>query len=631
MGYNFPNNPVENQEYTPPVGGQTYIYKAPRWLVKGVPPVGGDVIPSGIEEAPADGEQYARQDAEWTIVEPGISDWTEIAGKPATFPPTLPIPWADVSDKPATFPPTLPIAQASVSNLTTDLANKVIKTGDTMTGPLIINPGSLLVVNAASYASVNVRYNASFGGILGMLNGANDRYQHYFDDTSYKLRKFNDAAVSLDALTLTRADGLITVAANPTAALGIVTKQYADALVVPLAPKASPVFTGDPQAPTPSTSDSDTSIATTGFVKAQAYLTDAPNDGAQYARKSTAWAVVDLPVSGVAMHPYMFYTTTTAPPAAGQVRFNNATQSATTVIYYSYTNEDGVDLKTYFQQRVKVGDSIYIQDRDEAAKWQLFEISSAFTDNGTYASIPVVWKAGGAVLTQQRIIVTRETAGQAAGISQADADNRYVNLTGDVMNGNLTIAPTGHSQLVLQKSASGQASYVQGQLNSLIRWVLYLGDGTAEGGANAGSNFVLRRYDDSGAFIDSPLTINRATGLATVSGDPATALGIANKQYADRSYMSGLISLPQSGEVYTLILNSRFAGTVTKTTVKLTTGTATVTFRLNGTAFAGGTHAGSSSETSTVRSVPIVAGDDITLTVASVAGPYQLAWAMEIN
>jgi len=40
----------------------------------------------------------------------------------------------------------------------------------------------------------------------------------------------------------------------------------ADALKAPL---ASPVFTGNPTAPTPSTSDSDTSVATTAFVQAQ--------------------------------------------------------------------------------------------------------------------------------------------------------------------------------------------------------------------------------------------------------------------------------------------------------------------------------------------------------------------------
>jgi len=42
------------------------------------------------------------------------------------------------------------------------------------------------------------------------------------------------------------------------------------------APLASPVFTGNARAVTPATSDNDTSIATTAFVKAQGYLTSAP-------------------------------------------------------------------------------------------------------------------------------------------------------------------------------------------------------------------------------------------------------------------------------------------------------------------------------------------------------------------
>jgi len=41
------------------------------------------------------------------------------------------------------------------------------------------------------------------------------------------------------------------------------------------APKASPVFTGDPRAPTPASGDNDTSIATTAFVKVQGYITSA--------------------------------------------------------------------------------------------------------------------------------------------------------------------------------------------------------------------------------------------------------------------------------------------------------------------------------------------------------------------
>ena len=82
-------------------------------------------------------------------------------------------------------------------------------------------------------------------------------------------------------------------------------------------------LTGNPIAPTPATSDNDTSIATTAFVKAQGYLTsapvtsvagrtgvitlsntdisglgslavvnDAPSDGSQYARRNAAWEAV---------------------------------------------------------------------------------------------------------------------------------------------------------------------------------------------------------------------------------------------------------------------------------------------------------------------------------------------------
>ena len=48
---------------------------------------------------------------------------------------------------------------------------------------------------------------------------------------------------------------------------------YGVAQITGAAPLANPVFTGDPQAPTPSTGDNDTSVATSAFVKAQGYLT----------------------------------------------------------------------------------------------------------------------------------------------------------------------------------------------------------------------------------------------------------------------------------------------------------------------------------------------------------------------
>jgi hypothetical protein len=51
-------------------------------------------------------------------------DWVNISNTPATYPPTVPIAWADIAGKPLTYPPTLPIAQAGITNLVNDLAAK---------------------------------------------------------------------------------------------------------------------------------------------------------------------------------------------------------------------------------------------------------------------------------------------------------------------------------------------------------------------------------------------------------------------------------------------------------------------------------------------------------------------------
>jgi hypothetical protein len=66
--------------------------------------------------------------------------------------------------------------------------------------------------------------------------------------------------------------GSLELASVPTAAPQAANKGYVDSTIAsaiaPLAPLASPNFSGNPQAPTPATSDNDTSIATTAFVQA---------------------------------------------------------------------------------------------------------------------------------------------------------------------------------------------------------------------------------------------------------------------------------------------------------------------------------------------------------------------------
>ena len=126
-------------------------------------------------------------------------DYTSgISGKPATFPPDLPIGWNSISGKPATYPPTVPIAQADVANLTTDMANKVNRSGDTMTGDLYIDkvaPSLGLDKTAAGqqaalfgYSAHSPRWSVVLGDTLaeaGSNAGSLFRIERYSDGGAY--------------------------------------------------------------------------------------------------------------------------------------------------------------------------------------------------------------------------------------------------------------------------------------------------------------------------------------------------------------------------------------------------------------------------------------------------------------
>jgi len=125
-----------------------------------------------------------------------------------------------------------------------------------------------------------------------------------------------------------------------------------------------------------------------------------------------------------AVQNYMFNTTTTPPPAAGGVRLNHATQNLATAMYLNYVTNDvnAINLKNYFLQRVHIGDTFYIQDKDAPTKWQLYKLTAAFTDNSTYVTLPVTWQAGASALTAARVIISRESAGVNSPVEEAPND-----------------------------------------------------------------------------------------------------------------------------------------------------------------------------------------------------------------
>jgi len=70
-----------------------------------------------------------------------------------------------------------------------------------------------------------------------------------------------------------------------------------------------------------------------------------------------------------------------------------------------------------------VGDTLYIQDRNDATQWQLYEVTGAVTDSGDYATIPIAWRTGGsALVTNEQVVIQREATGIALGTAA------YINI-----------------------------------------------------------------------------------------------------------------------------------------------------------------------------------------------------------
>jgi hypothetical protein len=144
-----------------------------------------------------------------------------------------------------------------------------------------------------------------------------------------------------------------------------------------------------------------------------------------------------------------------------------------------------------------------------------FSAAGAFVD----APFQISTFTGIADFTQTPTVLGVPIGGGAVdAYTKAESDAKFVELAGDQMTGQLTIAPaTSHASLWLN-SPAGYLSSIVGQRDGAIRWSMVIGDTAASSGPNTGTNFRLDSYDDAGVLIGAPLTIDRATGNTTLTG-----------------------------------------------------------------------------------------------------------------
>lgn len=170
------------------------------------------------------------------------------------------------------------------------------------------------------------------------------------------------------------------------------------------------------------------------------------------------------------------------------------------------------------------------------------------------------------------------------GLAQGSISDGAVSTAGKVVDGILSPAkltagaPSWDSSGNLSAAGTVQAgggevkiTGAAGSLRTLsirtagtARWAVG-GDTTAEGGANAGTDWVLRRYSDAGSLLGTALTINRATGA--VSTEAGLTVGGNLTLAADAAFSAatgptstlavGFRGAPQNAQNsnYTLVLS----------------------------------------------------------------------------
>jgi hypothetical protein len=126
-------------------------------------------------------------------------------------------------------------------------------------------------------------------------------------------------------------------------------------------------------------------------------------------------------------------------------------------------------------------------------------------------------------------------------------------LTGnfDIEGNRLGVVSSSDAYLSLGKSTGTHEAAIISVADGNNRWKVILGDTAPETGFGAGSNFKIERYGDGGALSDTPLSIDRATGLVSVAYDPGNPLNVATKGYVDK----GTRAINSVGaSAYTLVL-----------------------------------------------------------------------------
>lgn len=160
-----------------------------------------------------------------------------------------------------------------------------------------------------------------------------------------------------------------------------------------------------------------------------------------------------------------------------------------------------------------------------------------------------------------------DIGGLQVGVSQfvANGDGSVTLIGGShvlTSNSNSIVAGNQDAGMVISSNV-GYYKHLSFRAGASERWRV-LSSGGAEGEGNNGSNFYISRYTNAGAFIDSPLLIDRATGSVTISNAllvPALSIEANDTRAASTSFVKasfGVVPNRDLGDSSSNAANTRF-------------------------------------------------------------------------
>ena len=101
----------------------------------------------------------------------------------------------------------------------------------------------------------------------------------------------------------------------------------------------------------------------------------------------------------------------------------------------------------------------------------------------------------------------------------------FLPKAGGSATGTIVVSPSAAEARVAASAMTGYNAVFAAMKEGVLRWKI--------GAFAPGHDFAIMRYDESGNYIDLPLSIPTETGLVQVKGNPTSPMGIATKQFVD--------------------------------------------------------------------------------------------------